>query len=1150
MKTPTFILRGFTRIACFVAALAAIGSSASHAAAVSYGPAQGDVEGNMPYSQTVTVQVFKPRDVTTATVSLAINAISFPIGTESEALSYVTVSPSTLNFASTDTENFKEVSVTVNFPRLDVPPSTSLIFQYKMLTSGWPVGTTDAGWNINATVTAPPPAAGGVPVVTITQPVQTTYTYSATDLPVQIPFAFEVATDPLSTISSIDATLDGQALTFTKTGIGSALATGSGSLSISRPGTYLILAKGANNQGDAQATKTITVIVNGPNPTVTFAAPVAESDYTYFVGGSPLRVPVQFTAQTPSGTTIQNLTATLNAAPLPGISIISGGLNTQVATGTIPMDLTASGRYTLQVTATNEYGQATGETTFWINRVANPVDQTIYTGDNATFAVTATGVPSFTYRWARQAAGTTGFVPLSDVGVFSGTGTATLTITGATMTMNGDKYQCLITGFSTVASAPANLTVQKRTPTLTWASPAPITYGTALSATQLNAIASVAGTYTYTPASGAVLPAGTRSLRVDFAPTDSVNYNPASANVNLVVNPALLTVTASSVSKVYGAALPPFSYSITGFVNGDTAGTAVTGAATTGTTATAASPVGTYAIVAGTGSLLAANYSFEFKPGVLTITKADQTITFPAPASKVVGAPAFALGATVNSPLTLSYASSNSAVATVNSSGVVTIVGAGVTLITVSQPGDSNYNAAASVTQSLTVTAAPSGPPTIVIDYPTNATIDLPSGQLTTNINFRFTSTPYPGAVLDGVSAAFDLVAVSTTTAPTLPTTQVAVSTGSLLNVGAGSHTLVATARSGSNSVSASVTFRVNVAAPDCGTAIVRHAAVMNGQAGVHGSLQILLPESMALNGNAWVSGDLLLPGTPSLRLNGTPTVGAQVLGTGAASPSNHTITLNGNSLIGRLVRRTDAVALPTVAAPPASTGTRNVRVNQTSDSIGNFATLRDLTVSGNVGLVAIAPGTYRDFTVNGSNNGLILGVAGGTTPAVYNFANLDSNGQIEVKVVGPVVITVANEVAFNGRLGNVDRPEWTTLKIASGGLTLNGTSAVYGTVLAPNGTVTLNGLDVIKGGLASDRLVLNGQALVELCKEGRVMGGTGDDSDDDHCTKNHHHDDKCGGDDRDDDDDDDHHSDRDDDDRDDEDCDRSSSKSKRNDRD
>ena len=52
-------------------------------------------------------------------------------------------------------------------------------------------------------------------------------------------------------------------------------------------------------------------------------------------------------------------------------------------------------------------------------------------------------------------------------------------------------------------------TWRKATPTITWATPADIVYGTALSATQLNATTpSVAGTFVYTPAAGDVLSAG------------------------------------------------------------------------------------------------------------------------------------------------------------------------------------------------------------------------------------------------------------------------------------------------------------------------------------------------------------------------------------------------------------------------------------------------------------------------------------------------------------------------------------------------------------------------------------------------------------------------------------------------------------------
>jgi hypothetical protein len=43
------------------------------------------------------------------------------------------------------------------------------------------------------------------------------------------------------------------------------------------------------------------------------------------------------------------------------------------------------------------------------------------------------------------------------------------------------------------------------TPTITWNTPASITYGTALSSTQLNATASVPGTFAYSPAAGSIL---------------------------------------------------------------------------------------------------------------------------------------------------------------------------------------------------------------------------------------------------------------------------------------------------------------------------------------------------------------------------------------------------------------------------------------------------------------------------------------------------------------------------------------------------------------------------------------------------------------------------------------------------------------------
>ena len=52
----------------------------------------------------------------------------------------------------------------------------------------------------------------------------------------------------------------------------------------------------------------------------------------------------------------------------------------------------------------------------------------------------------------------------------------------------------------TTATATVAITVLQGDAAITWATPADIVYGTALSATQLNATASVPGTFVYTPA--------------------------------------------------------------------------------------------------------------------------------------------------------------------------------------------------------------------------------------------------------------------------------------------------------------------------------------------------------------------------------------------------------------------------------------------------------------------------------------------------------------------------------------------------------------------------------------------------------------------------------------------------------------------------
>ncbi len=99
------------------------------------------------------------------------------------------------------------------------------------------------------------------------------------------------------------------------------------------------------------------------------------------------------------------------------------------------------------------------------------------------------------------------------------------------------------------ATTSVQVVVNKATPMITWANPAPIVDGTALSATQLDASASVPGTFVYSPAAGAIPSAGADALNVTFTPTDTTDYKTATATATLTVNlPPGFNINSSTVS--------------------------------------------------------------------------------------------------------------------------------------------------------------------------------------------------------------------------------------------------------------------------------------------------------------------------------------------------------------------------------------------------------------------------------------------------------------------------------------------------------------------------------------------------------------------------------------------------------------------------
>lgn len=205
-------------------------------------------------------------------------------------------------------------------------------------------------------------------------------------------------------------------------------------------------------------------------------------------------------------------------------------------------------------------------------------------------------------------------------------------------------------------TASVQLVVNKATPVITWHQPAPITYGTALSSTQLDATASVPGTFVYSPAAGSVLSAGSQTLSVTFTPADTTDYKTATASVSLTVNKATPVITWLAPAPItYGTALSgtqlDASANVPGsFVYSPASGTVLVAGNQTLNTMFTPTDTNDYNSVPASVSLI--------------VLKATPVITWPAPAPITYGTALSSaqLDATVNVPGTLTYSPSEGTV--------------------------------------------------------------------------------------------------------------------------------------------------------------------------------------------------------------------------------------------------------------------------------------------------------------------------------------------------------------------------------------------------------------------------------------------------------------------------------------------------------
>ena len=281
------------------------------------------------------------------------------------------------------------------------------------------------------------------------------------------------------------------------------------------------------------------------------------------------------------------------------------------------------------------------------------------------------------------------------IGGMAATGVTVVNATTITATMSAHAagaVDIVVTNpDSQTAMLPGGFTyVAPTTPVVTWANPASIVYGRALSSTQLNATANVAGTFVYTPASGTVLNVGTgQTLSVTFTPTDTASYTTAAKSVTIDVTKATPVVTwANPASIVSGTPLGDTQLNATANVAG---------------TFVYSPPAGTV-LGAGAGQTLsvtftptdAANYTTATKTVLIDVVAGPPTITSFTPASGPIGTVVTLTGTGFTGATAVTFNGVTAAHSMVSDTQITATVPAGTTTgpVRVTTPGGTATSAA------------------------------------------------------------------------------------------------------------------------------------------------------------------------------------------------------------------------------------------------------------------------------------------------------------------------------------------------------------------------------------------------------------------------------------------------------------------------
>jgi len=324
---------------------------------------------------------------------------------------------------------------------------------------------------------------------------------------------------------------------------------------------------------------------------------------------------------------------------------------------------------------------------------------------------------------------------------------------------------------ATFTITPVTLTITVNNATKVYGAGLPLLSGNAAGTVNGDVIGSnvlVVYSTTATATSGA----GRYAITASVSGSSAASYTPVISAGTLTITPAPATITPANATSIYGSALPAFSGTITGAINGDTLTAAYS------TTATAASPIGTYPISGSLTGASAANYSATVVPGTLTVMAANLTVTINN-ATKQFGAalPTFSASAaglvngdTLGGTIVVSYSTTATVASGIGSYPITgTLSGTSLNNYTATVvPGSLTVTTAASTTTlsatgttvasgtSVTFTAAVSstatGTPSGTVSFLNGATV-LGSGTLTAGVA-TYTTTALPNGY-DSVTAVY-----------------------------------------------------------------------------------------------------------------------------------------------------------------------------------------------------------------------------------------------------------------------------------------------------------------------------------------------------------------------------------------------------------